>query len=121
MVNRGGSSRPMSPSEPELAIACVGLRAGWLTPATFFEAFASATVYCQRPGQPGVMVGSVTGQGDWVPVFSSLERLGRFAGECDWQSTTGADLQSLLPAGVGMVLDVQDPHVVAVPASPDDD
>jgi hypothetical protein len=101
----------------ELAVVVVAraVRARRQSPEAFEHAFAAATVYCQRSGRPGVMVTMVPGRGRWVAVFSSLERLGRFAGECDWQAMTGVDLIAQLPSGMGVLLDVDDEHAMAVP------
>lgn len=76
--------------------------------------FARSTVYAQRPAKPGVLVADLPGKGSWVMVFSTPERLGRYAGDCGFFATTGADLQAQLPDGVGILLDCQDAHGVAL-------
>lgn len=54
-------------------------------------------------------------KGRWVVAFSSAERLGRYAGNCECFSTSGADLLGLLPDDIGVLLDPQDPHAAPVP------
>ncbi|MFE3856650.1 SseB family protein [Streptomyces griseorubiginosus] len=72
------------------------------------DALVTSTVYCVRPDRPGVFVADA-GDGQVVGVCTSLPELARFAGECDWFSTTGADLLSQLPPGVDIVLDPSGP------------
>ncbi|MFC8434784.1 SseB family protein [Streptomyces sp. NPDC057253] len=74
------------------------------SPDELLAAWLSATVYCARPDRPGLYVAD-TDDGQVVGVCTSLEELARFAGECDWFSTTGADLLAQLPPGVDIVLD----------------
>ncbi|WP_408629968.1 SseB family protein [Amycolatopsis aidingensis] len=90
------------------------VRAARRHPAAFTRAFAEATVYCQRPVSPGVLVSEVSDRGRWVLVFSTRERLGRFAGPCEWQAMSGADLLAQLPDDVGVMLDAQDEHAMPV-------
>lgn len=71
-------------------------------------ALVTSTVYCVRPDRPGVFVAD-TDDGQVVGVCTSLQELARFAGECDWFSTDGADLLSQLPAGVDIILDPAGP------------
>lgn len=73
-------------------------------------AFAKAIVYVRRPGNPGVFVTQVPGQGRWTLAFSSLERLAAHAGGCEYVSMPGADLLGLVPAGVGVMVDPADEH-----------
>lgn len=97
-------------SEPDLVAVAREVRAGRRDPGEFDRAFAVATVYAQRPRVPGVMTAELSGKGRWVPVFSTVERLARFAGECDYFATTGADLLEQLPTGLGVLVDIQDSH-----------
>lgn len=62
-------------------------------------AVRGARLYFQRPETPGFLV-SETVEGPVVPVFTSWEELGLFAGPCAWASTTLEDLVELLPEGV---------------------
>lgn len=101
----------MGSSEPELVAVCRAVRAGQETPAAFDAAFMRATVYVERqPSRPGVVARRMPGKGSWVLAFSTEQRLGQACGEVAWLSTTGADLLDLLPRGLGVLLDVADPH-----------
>jgi hypothetical protein len=80
------------------------------------------TVFAVRPQQPGLLVTQIPGSGPWLPVFTSLAALHQFvrrnhAGEAShgWLSTTGADLIQQLPPGVGLLIDPQHDHAVALP------
>ncbi|MGH3973044.1 MAG: WXG100 family type VII secretion target [Pseudonocardiaceae bacterium] len=101
--------------DPEVVVAARRLRAGRLALAEWNAVFRTATVYAQAPSRPGFMVADLPGKGSWVSVFSSLDRLGAFVGECDWMSMPGWDLIDLLPEGVGAVLDPDSEHAVAIP------
>lgn len=107
--------RLMQDGDPEVVVAACQLRAGRLAFADWDAVFRTATVYAQAPSRPGFMVAELTGKGSWVSVFSSLDRLGAFVGECDWMSLPGWDLIDLLPDGVGAVLDPGSGHAVAIP------
>ncbi len=75
------------------------MRAGELPRSAVDAAFLSATVYARRPGYVGAIAAEVPGHGRCVPVFSSLDRLGRFSGECDWFGLIGPTCcGSCLPA-----------------------
>ena len=63
--------------------------------------FCAATVFALAADRPGVLAPA----GGPVPVFSSLEQLGRYAGPARWLSTTGEDLLRLLPPGTDLLLD----------------
>ena len=91
-----------------------GVRAGELSRSAVDAAFLSALVYARRPGQVGALAAEVPGHGRCVPVFSSLDRLGGFSGECDWFGLTGADLLWQLPSGVAVVIDPLDEHCVVI-------
>jgi hypothetical protein len=104
MINgTSGGGRPLDLSA--VAMAVVQQKA---SPQELLAAWVTATVYCVRPDRPGVFVAD-TDDGQVVGVCTSLQELARFAGECDWFSTTGADLLSQLPPGVDIVLDPSGP------------
>lgn len=69
-------------------------------------AFCAATVFAVAADRPGV----VAPAGGAVPVCTSLEQLGRYAGPVRWLSTTGEDLLRLLPVGTDLVLDPAGEH-----------
>lgn len=97
--------------EPEMVAVCRAVRAGLEGPGAFDLAFARAQVFVQRrPDRPGVVARRMPGKGSWVLAFSTEERLGRTCGEVPWLSTTGADLLASLPPGLGVLVDVADPH-----------
>ncbi len=106
-----------------LAVTAQDFLAGKCEAPQLHEAFTRATVYCQAAERPGFVA---TGEQDrgWVPVFSSLSELARYAVARDqpdmgWFSTTGADVLDLLPEGYGLVLDPLSEHCLTLPA-PDD-
>ena len=103
-----------SDSGPELVRAAREVLAGRLSVLDMEKMFARSTVFGQRPSKPGVLVTDLSGKGSWVMMFSTPERLGRHAGDCDFFATTGADLQAQLPSGIGILLDCQDAHGVAL-------
>ena len=108
--------------EPPLVTVARGVWSGVLTPEDFHAAFARCVVWSERPGRPGVLVADVAGRGRWTSVFSSLDRLAAHTGECDYLSAMGADLLSLVPEGVGIMVDPDDEHrfpVLTRMASPD--
>jgi hypothetical protein len=72
-------------------------------------ALRSSRLYFQRPSEPGFLV-CETEQGPVVPVFTSCEGLGMFAGPCGWASTTVEDLVELLPEGVRALVDPLGPR-----------
>ncbi|MFB6809485.1 SseB family protein [Streptomyces sp. NPDC056387] len=78
-------------------------------------ALRSARLYFQRPDEPGFFV-SATEEGPVVPVFTSCEALGLFAGPCGWASTTVADLVELLPEGVRALVDPLGPRTFVLDA-----
>ncbi|XTP11115.1 SseB family protein [Streptomyces albus subsp. chlorinus] len=75
-----------------------------MSPADRLARLRTARLYFQRPKEPGFLVSETEG-GPVVPVFTSWERLGLFAGACDWASTTAEDLVELLPEGVRALVD----------------
>lgn len=109
---------PPTVSEAELVETCGKLRLGVGTVRDLMDAFGGAVIYTQRPERPGLMLSAVPDAGEWAAVFSSLERLGRFAGACAWQSMTGADLLNqieTMAADVGVFVDLQDEHGITIP------
>ncbi|MER6492409.1 SseB family protein [Streptomyces griseorubiginosus] len=82
-------------------------------PQELLDVWLDATVYCVRPDRPGVYVAE-TPEGQVMGVCTSLEELARFAGECDWFSTTGSDLLAQLPSGVDIVLDPSGSHPLRI-------
>ena len=90
-----------------LGAAVAAFAAGTTSADTLTTAFAVAPVYAPRPAPPappGLLAVGPPGAGR-VLVFSSLEQLGRAAGECDWLRTSGRDLLTLVPEGYGVLLD----------------
>lgn len=103
--------------EGDLVAVCTELRAGRGAVGELVDAFNGAIIYTQRPERPGLMLSTVPDAGEWAAVFSSLERLGRFAGACEWQSMTGADLLDQIDTmamPVSVMVDLQDAHAVAL-------
>jgi hypothetical protein len=107
------------PAPTSLAQAAALFAAGQLDSAAFAASFATGQVYAVRPpapAPPGLVAVGQPGAGH-VLVFTSLAELARRAGECDWLSTNGDDLLSLVPDGYGVVVDVAGDHPLALPAS----
>lgn len=75
-----------------------------------WAALRGARLYFQRPEDPGFLVSETAEGGPFVPVFTSLEGLARFAGACGWASTTAEDLVGLLPEGVRALVDPLGEH-----------
>ena len=77
----------------------------------------------ERAQRPGFLAVGTPGAG-YVPVFTSLAALARYAATSperhpdgvDWLSTTGDDLLSLLPAGYGLLVDAASDHAVYLEA-----
>ena len=104
---------------PSLASAAASFVAGSLDSVTFAEAFATGQVYAERPpppAPPGLLAVGEPGSRH-VLVFTTLDQLGRHTGECDWLSTTGADLLALLPDGCGLLVDPAGDHPLVLPPS----
>ncbi|MEP6761594.1 MAG: SseB family protein [Sporichthyaceae bacterium] len=102
-----------------LARAATAFAAGHLDSAAFAAAFAMGEVYAVRPPKPappGLVAVGEPGRGH-VLVFTSLDELGRQAGECDWLRTTGDDLLSLVPDGYGVMVDAAGEHPLVLPPS----
>jgi hypothetical protein len=99
---------------PEVVAVARAVLTGQCTPEEFEEAFARATVFGVMPDRPGIQVTEVPGRGRWAVVFSTVQRLAAYAGDCRFFSTTGADLLAQLPPGIGLLLDPGDDHRVPV-------
>lgn len=78
-------------------------------------AFRAARLYFQRPDVPGFLV-CETEEGPVVPVFTSCEALGLFAGPCGWASTTVEDLVELLPQDVRALVNPLSPRAFVLDA-----
>ena len=109
MIN-GTSGGALSRDLPAVVKAVAQQKA---SPRELLDAWLGTTVYCARPDRPGVYVAD-TPEGQVVGVCTSLKELARFAGECDWFSTTGADLLAQLPPGVDIVLDPSGLHPLRI-------
>jgi hypothetical protein len=81
--------------------------------------FETTTYYVQRVtgegGVPAVAALGPPGAG-YLALYSSLEALASYAGECDWASAPGADLLELVPPGYGVVVDPGGPHPAVLAA-----
>ena len=103
---------------PPSLTSAASFTAGGADSAAFSAAFASGQVYAQRPPPPtppGLLAVGGRGSG-YVLVFTSLDQLARYAGECDWLRTTGADLLALLPDGYGLLVDPVSDHSIVLPS-----
>jgi hypothetical protein len=105
-----GVNRDRGLVEARLAIVAQQIWSGSRGPGDFVDAFVSALVYAQRPEQPALLVTDLGERGKWMAVFTTLERLAAHVGECDYFTTTGADLLELVPPGVGLMVDPDDAH-----------
>jgi SseB protein N-terminal domain len=93
--------------------------AGDISAEEFTERFQTARWYALRSERPGFMAVGKKGAG-YIPIFSSLTELARYAAEfpdnygdgVDWLSTTGDDLLTMLPKGYGLLVDVASEHAV---------
>lgn len=96
----------------DLTAAAAEAASGELPPEAFSEVFLSSEIFCQRPERPGFLALGEPPDG-LIPVFSAPAQLAAFTGgACDWFSTTGADLLSLVPPGFGLLLDPAADHAV---------
>jgi hypothetical protein len=93
-----------------VVVAARAVMTGHCRPDEFKAVFAQATVFGVMPDRPGVWAAEIPGRGRWTSVFSTVERLTAYAGDCQFFSTTGADLIAQLPQGVGLILDPRDDH-----------
>jgi len=69
----------------------------------------------RTPGAIGADAAYGSRSGTWTAAFSSVERLKRHTGECLWLSTTGADLREQIRPSIGILVDIDDEHTVAIP------
>lgn len=104
------TDRDEATEEPPLVRIAREVWAGRRSYEECHAAFAESIVYARRPSRPGLLVTDVPGRGQWPVVFSRLERLAAYAGECDYLVTTGMDFLDLVPEGVGVMLDPDDQH-----------
>jgi hypothetical protein len=107
------------PAPTPLARAATAFAAGLLDSAAFAAAFATGEVYAVRPpapAPPGLVAVGEPGSAH-ILAFTSLDELGRRAGECDWLRTTGDDLLALVPEGYGVLVDAAGDHPLVLPAS----
>ncbi|WP_154676254.1 SseB family protein [Amycolatopsis benzoatilytica] len=109
-------------ADAPLAVLAREVWQGYRGPGDFMDGFASAVVWTLRTEQPGLLVTDTGSRGRWMPVFSTPERLVAYAGDGFFISCTGAELLSLVPPGVGLMLDPADEHrfpILARMAPPD--
>ncbi len=102
-----------------LARTAAAFAAGNVDSAAFVAAFAAGPVYALRPplpAPPGLVAVGEPGAGH-VLVFTSLDELGRHAGESDWLRTSGDDLLALVPDGYGVLVDAAGDRPLALPAT----
>lgn len=92
-----------------LAEVAAAVLAGEAAPQELLEVLLVSTVFCEAPGDPGVMTVD-TPDGPVVPVFSSPFQLARARGAVSWFSTSGMDLMVLLPDGHDLDLDPAGEH-----------
>jgi hypothetical protein len=102
--------RDQGEAEPRLVVVARQVKEGTRGPGDFMDTFAGATVFCERPECPALLVSDLGERGSWTVAFSTLTRLAAYAGACDYVSTTGADLMDLIPPGVGLMVDPDDEH-----------
>ncbi|RJQ70561.1 hypothetical protein D5S17_28955 [Pseudonocardiaceae bacterium YIM PH 21723] len=111
-------------TEPPVVRAALHYYAGTGSAADMVEGFRATTVYFQYVRRPRALVGADTARmGSWLLVWTSLERLGAWSGECDWLSTTGADVvDNILPhmRFAGVLLDLGAPHMMTIPRPVDE-
>lgn len=115
----------MSEREADAALAVLAWEVwqGYRGPGDFMDGFASAVLWARRSEQPGLLVPDTGSRGLWMPVFSTPDRLAAHVGDGYFFSATGAELLSLVPPGIGLMLDPDDEHrfpVLARVASPND-
>lgn len=105
------------------SVTASAFQSGNTTLDELLSALRVATVYARRPPQPGLFLVDLDERGRWTFVFTTLEALGRHeaavtVGGIDYFSTTGTDLlDNLLPVGVGLLVDADDQHALALPSS----
>lgn len=105
-----------------LAVLAREVWQGYRGLSDFMNGFGSAVVWALRTGQPGLLVTDTGSRGRWMPVFSTPERLVAYAADGFFFSCPGAELLSLVPPGIGLMLDPDDEHrfpILARMAPPD--
>ncbi|MFD0649418.1 SseB family protein [Streptomyces malaysiensis] len=105
MFGGGGGRPPGQGDRTTLADLVRQETAARMSEPEKWAALRGARLYFQRPEDPGFLVSETAEDGPFVPVFTSLEGLARFAGACGWASTTAEDLVGLLPEGVRALVD----------------
>ncbi|NIY64577.1 outer membrane autotransporter [Streptomyces malaysiensis] len=105
MFGGGGGRPPGQGGRTTLADLVRQETAARMSEPEKWAALRGARLYFQRPEDPGFLVSETAEDGTFVPVFTSLEGLARFAGACGWASTTAEDLVGLLPEGVRALVD----------------
>ena len=93
-----------------LAVVAREVRQGDRGPGDFMDVFVGAVVWAQRTEKPGLLVIDTGSRGRWMPVFSTADRLAAHAGDGYFFSASGAELLSLVPPGIGLMLDPDDEH-----------
>jgi len=97
---------------PSLADAVRAFAAGLMGPEDFHAVFSSAKVFSPRGERPGFLARHDTPQ-PVIPMFSSLAQLRRYSGEeSRFFTVTGGEVLDLLPAGYGIILDIEGEHRV---------
>lgn len=105
-----GVDRDQGEAESRLVTVARQVWAGSRGPGDFMDVFAGTAVFAQRPERPALLVTDLGARGRWMVAFSTIERLAAYAGECDYFSTTGADLLELISPGIGLMVDPEDEH-----------
>ncbi|WP_143086191.1 hypothetical protein [Amycolatopsis saalfeldensis] len=102
----------MSEREGDAALAVLAWEVwqGYRGLSDFMDGFARAVVWARRSEQPGLLVTDTGSRGRWMPVFSTPDRLAAHVGDGYFFSASGAELLSLVPLGVGLMLDPDDVH-----------
>jgi hypothetical protein len=108
----------------DLGDAVERFAAGDLTGEELTDRFLANRVYALRTESPGFVAVGTPGSG-YIPVFSSLDEVARYAVQfperygdgVDWLSTTGEDLLTLVPRNYGLMLDVASDHAVRLEAN----
>ena len=106
----------MSEREGDAALAVLAWEVwqGYRGLSDFMDGFASAVVWARRSERPGLLVTDTGSRGHWMPVFSTPDRLAEYVGDGYFFSATGAELLSLVPPGIGLMLDPDDEHRFAI-------
>lgn len=106
------------------AVIAATFRAGDATLDDLLSVLRVTPVYARRPHRPGLFFVDLGERGRWTYVFTTLDALARHesapeaGGGIDYFSTTGADLlDNLLPPDVGLFIDAEDEHCLALPSS----